>query len=1245
MSRPTRFSEGLACNLKAGTQDRHAEILLADRNDLLPLSFAQQRLWFSAQIAGLGQAYHVQLGFRLKGDLDRAALRRALDRIIVRHEALRTTFAFLEERPVQQIAAAQDSDFCLIEHDLRQHADAEAELERLTALEANTSFSLQTGPLIRGRLIRIATNEHALLITMHHIITDGWSMGVLVDELSTLYSAYLRGEKDPLPALDIQYSDYAVWQRQWIEGRILQQQAAYWKTALAEAPALLEMPTDHPRPLQQNFSGAFAELELNERLTNGLRALSKKHRTTLYMTLLAAWAVLLARLSGHYDLVIGSPVANRGRIEIENLIGFFVNTLALRLDLSASPTVGELLRQAKRQALAAQQHQDIPFEQVVELAQPVRSMGHTPLFQVMFVWEKAATRFLKLPGLELQPLQLPSHHAVGFDLTLFLGESGSSIAGGIEYASSLFEPTTIERYLGYFRNLLEAMVSDDTQMVDRLSMLPAAERHHLLYEWNDTKAQFPRDLCVHQLFEEQVKKTPDATAVLFEDASLSYAELNRRANQLAHYLRELGVRPDDHVALVLERSVELVVAEIAVLKCGAAYVPVDPAYPDENKAFLIADCQARVVLSSHGIELPEQFVYMKVDIDQLPLSVSFDNLSLLPGGEATAYIMYTSGSTGRPKGVQVPHRAITPLVLNNGYAKLEQRDRVAFAANPAFDAATFEVWAPLLNGSCIVVISQNTLLDPGSFQQALKKYAVSILWLTVGLFNQYADPLQEQLSSLRYLIIGGDALDSATVTRVLRRNPPQHLINGYGPTETTTFATTYEIKVIDSARGIPIGRPIANTQIYILDRHGEPVPVGVAGELYIGGAGVALGYWNRPELTAEKFVKDPFSSEPGARMYRTGDLGRWLADGNIEFFGRNDFQVKIRGFRIELGEIEARLAEHPAVRQAVVLAREDTPGDKRLVAYYTTAVTDAPEPEVSHAEQLRSHLSALLPEYMVPAAYVRLDSLPLTANGKLDRKALPAPEQDAYATRGYEPPQGEIETLLAAIWAELLHLDRVGRHDNFFSLGGHSLLAITLIERMRRSGFMLDVRMLFTASTLAELAATVDAGLSAVEVPPNRISTGCKVITPEMLPLVDLREEEIERIVGCVPGGAGNVQDIYPLAPLQEGILFHHLVGGEGDPYLLIGQMSFDSRTRLDGYLDALQAVINRHDILRTAVLWEGLPEPVQVVWRRAILDVEEIELDTAAGDASEQLYARFDPAPLPHRRVPGALAAALHRL
>ena len=603
-------------------------------------------------------------------------------------------------------------------------------------------------------------------------------------------------------------------------------------------------------------------------------------------------------------------------------------------------------------------------------------------------------------------------------------------------------------------------------------MLSAMERHQVLYDWNDTATSFP-DKCVHQLFEEQVARTPDAVAVVCEGEELSYGGLNRRANQLAHYLRKMGVRTGDMVAVLLERSIDLVVAEIAVLKCSAAYVPIDPFYSEERKAFLISDCEARAVLVWEETVLPDGFSAARVNIDKLILDEeATTDLHTPLDGEALAYIMYTSGSTGQPKGVMVPHRGITRLIWNNNYAKFSKEDRVAFGVNPSFDVSTLEVWAPLLNGGCIVVIRQKTLLDPAAFGRLLEQQRVNILWLTVGLFNQYAHILQKQFADLRYLMSGGDVLDPAVVARVLSSDAPQHLLNGYGPTESTTFTTTYEIAAVrEDGSSIPIGRPISNTQVYILDAQREPVPVGVVGELYIGGAGVALGYLNRPELTAEKFVQDPFSGEAGARMYRTGDLCRWFRDGNIEFLGRNDFQVKIRGFRIELGEIEARLAKHPAVREAVVLAREERPGDKRLVAYYTTALNDGSEENAPNAEQLRAFLSASLPEYMVPAAFIALEAWPLTSNGKLDRRALPAPEMDFHAIRDCEPPQGEVEITLAAIWAETLRLDQVNRRDDFFRLGGHSLLTLRVVTLLQQKGFTITVADIFANPTIESLAA------------------------------------------------------------------------------------------------------------------------------------------------------------------------------
>ncbi len=1121
------------------------------RNEPLPLSFAQQRLWFLEQMGAVGTAYHIPVQLRLDGELDREVLGRALDRIVARHEALRTTFAQADGEPVQRIAPAEGSRFYLVEHDLSAHAKPDAELARLREEETRTTFDLEQGPLIRGRLIRIAQNEHVLLVTMHHIVSDGWSMGVLIEELSTLYTAFRGGEDDPLPEPAVQYADYAAWQRKWVDGELLRRQAGYWKQTLAGAPELLELPTDHTRPARQDHAGAYAALELDEELTRALDALARRHGATLFMTLLAGWAATLSRLSGQQDVVIGTPTANRGRREIEKLVGFFVNTLALRVDLGGEPTVAELLSRVKKRALEAQDHQDIPFEQVVEGVQPVRSLAHTPLFQVMFAWQNTPRGELELPGVTLGSVDSASRVTAKFDLSMSLAEQDGRIVGGVEYATSLFERPTVERYLAYFRRVLEEMAADERQRVSQLSLLPAEERRLVLEEWNATEAAYPADTCVHELFEAQAARTPDAVAVVHDGESLSYAELNARANRLAHHLRTLGVEPSARVAMLLPRSIELVAAELAVLKTGAAYVPIDPSFPAGRIAFMVADSAARVVLARSGDDLPALASVERVDADALPEGPAHDPRIALDS-EAAAYVMYTSGSTGAPKGVVVPHRAIARLVINNGYAEFSPGDRVAFAANPAFDASTMEVWAPLLNGGRIVVIGQDVLLDPRRFGDALNRHGVDVLWMTVGLFNQYAEELRDTLPRLRYLIVGGDALEPRAIARVLANNPPKHLLNGYGPTETTTFAITHEITdVADGARSIPLGRPVGNARIYILDDAGQPVPVGVAGEIYIGGKGVALGYLNRPELTAERFVADPFSGAPRARMYRTGDLGRWLPDGTIEFLGRNDQQVKVRGYRIELGEIEARLAEHAGVREVAVLAREDAPGDRRLVAYYVG--------EDVEAEALRVHLAERVPQYMVPAAYVRLEAMPLTANGKADRRALPAPEGDAYATRGYEAPADEVEGILAGIWAEVLRVERVGRWDHFFELGGHSLLAVQVASRIRQAlGVEVALGDLFVHPVLAELA--------------RGLQTAARATLPPIEP--------------------ASAEERRALSFAQQRLWFLEQLGSAGSAYHLPAALRLRGELDRDALGRALDRIVERHEALRTVFpTVDGNPE------------------------------------------------------
>jgi len=1049
-----------------------------------PTSWAQESLWFIEQLEGASSAYHISKAVRLRGELDKTLLHRALSSLVQRHEVLRTVFVTLEGKPLQEVKT--DCAFALQTIDLTGATDVarEALVSTHRDEEARKAFDLETGPLIRGRLLRLSPDEHVMLITMHHIVSDGWSMEIFVRELSEIYRAYVNDDNVALPVLPIQYADYAQWQHASLQGKALERRLSYWRTHLTSAAPRLELPTDRPRPLVQSHRGDTLEFRMDASLTASLKSFALRHEMTLFMLLYAGWAILLSRLSGQSDVVIGTPVANRQRPELERLMGLFVNTVVLRATVDENSLVEELLAQVKEVTLGAYDHQDVPFEQVVEALRPQRSLSHHPLFQVMLVVQNVSREALDLPGLSVQTEACAGEPAK-FDLLLALEEHETEIVGNANYAVDLFDRATVERWMACFTILLQQLIVNEKSHVGSLSMLSTDERERVIEHFNATDVPYPREKLIHQIFEEQVAQTPDAVAVTYEERSIRYGELNRAANKLARYLVAIGVQAGDRIPIRMMRGLRMLIAQLAVLKSGGVYVPLDPDLPEQRQLVLIKDCGARHLLTEETVaELCELEFLRQVDwasAEALADSMSEDNLQLIRVEPSIAYIMYTSGSTGVPKGVLVPHRAVNRLVINNGYARINATDCIAHCSNPAFDASTFEIWGALLNGASVLIVPQAVVLEPDEFVSLLMVRRVSVLWLTVGLLVRYIDALRAVFGQLKYLMTGGDVVDPVTARRVMERDPPRYFLNCYGPTECTTFATTHTVEAIrDDAVAIPIGRPIGNTRLYVLDRGLQPVPIGIQGEIYIGGDGVAQGYLNQPELTTERFVPDPFNARPLAKMYRTGDLGRWNADGEIEYFGRNDNQVKVRGFRIELGEISGQLARHARVRDAVVVIREDDPGEKRLVAYVVPRETATPEEAVS-AEILRAYLDTTLPDYMVPGAFVMVERMPLTINGKLDRAALPLPERAAYVNRHYTPPEGEIELQLAGIWAELLNLERVGRQDNFFDLGGHSLLALVLQFRVNKAfDVALTVKDTYRTSSLAELASLIG-GTSTVD--------------------------------------------------------------------------------------------------------------------------------------------------------------------
>ena len=1033
------------------------QIVHVEKNSVqhIPLSFSQERLWFIDQLEGSIQ-YHIPAVWYLKGELNKEALANALKNIVNRHEVLRTVILD-GDQAYQSVMDIGNWHLETIEG--LTYTNHKEDLQKHIQNLIRKPFDLSKDFMFRAHLISLIDQEYVLLITMHHIASDGWSTSILIRELVEFYNAYCENRLANLPPLPVQYSDYAIWQRNYLHGEVLDKEVEYWKEKLKEV-SILQLPTDHQRPAEYTNRGALLRFNIDKLLSDQLRSLSRNEGATLFMTLLAAFKILLHRYSGQEDICVGTPIANRTQKEIEGLIGFFVNTLALRSKVDPTSSFKVLLEQVKTNTMEDYEHQNVPFEKVVEATVKERDMSRNPLFQVMLVMQNNP----KVQALSLGEVQLSiestEHETAQFDISFTISETDNGLRGSVEYATDLYDEVTIQRMIGHFETLLDSIVKDPLQKIDTLKILTPVEEHQLLVEFNDTKVDFPKDKTVVSLFEEQAAKTPEAIAVVFEKEQLSYKQLNEKANQLAHYLRSVGVREETLVPIYIERGLEMIIGILAILKSGGAYVPIDPEYPQERIKFMLGDTGGSTVVSSKqrrlDLENIEDIKVIEIDNDWCSISTQpTKNLDVKVKPDNLAYVIYTSGSTGTPKGVMIEHASLINYVLSFAdYFSINSKDVVLQQSSISFDTSAEEIYPTLISGGCVCLIKEGGK-DIDSIKNYIENEGATIL-STTPMVIEWLNNETLSTTNLRYLISGGDVLHSSNINNLFQKVP---IVNGYGPSETTVAATFKKIDKISEAS--LIGKPFPNIAIYILDQHDNLNPISVVGEICIGGAGLARGYLNNPDLTNKKFIPNPFVNKTESRIYRTGDYGKWLADGNIEYIGRLDNQVKIRGYRIELGEIETLLQQSGLISQAIVMVRKDSNGNDRLVGYLVPS-------GILNLENVKSYLRSRVPDYMIPTIWLELESMPLTPSGKIDKNSFPEFDSQNTISEEYIAPRNETEKMIAEIWEQVLNLEKVGVNNNFFELGGHSLVILKLASKIREKGLKIEIKDFFKYQTIEQ---------------------------------------------------------------------------------------------------------------------------------------------------------------------------------